>query len=262
VLALVGSSALLTTFVAWQRTLSRRGGRPLLPPAIVRDRNRAGAFLAVLVTGSGMFAVFLFLTFYLQNVMGFSAIRTGCAFLPMVGTIIVMAQLSNLVFLPRVGPRLLVTVGMLICALAMSDWTTVDGSGQYASEVLPGFVVMGLGLGLVFSPAIQSAIAGVNPRDAGVASAMVNTMQQVGGAVGIALLSTIAGNAANDRLDGRPPTPALLADAAAHSYAVAFWWACGIFLGGAVVVGALFRSGPPASVSSGAGVPDKTLTRP
>jgi hypothetical protein len=210
----------------------------------VKDRTRAGSLLAILVVGSGMFAVFLFLTFYLQTVMGYSAIRTGCAFLPMVGAIVITSQLANLVFLPRLGARALVPLGMALCALAMSDWTTIDASGEYASEVLPGFVVMGLGLGLVFSPALQGAITGVHPRDAGVASAMVNTMQQVGGSIGIAFLSTIAGNAASDRLDGRAPTPELLADAAAHSYVVAFWWACGILLGGAALVGALLRPAP------------------
>jgi EmrB/QacA subfamily drug resistance transporter len=246
ILALVGSSALLASFVTWQRALGRRGGQPLLPPAIVGNRTRAGSFLAMLVVGSGMFAVFLFLTFYLQTVMGYSAIRTGCGFLPMVGTIVVTTQLANLVFLPRLGARVLVPFGMALCALAMSDWTTIDAGGDYATEVLPGFLVMGLGLGMVFSPAIQGAVTGVNPRDAGVASAMVNTMQQVGGSIGIALLSTIAGNAAESRLAGRSPTPLLLADAAAHSYVVAFWWACGILCGGAVLVAALLR---PAGAS-------------
>ncbi len=257
VFSLLAAATLLVSFVAWQRTLNRRGGQPLLPPSIVSDRNRAGSFVAMLVTGAGMFAVFLFLTYYLQTVMGFSAIRTGCAFLPMVAMIVFFSQLTNLVLLPRIGARVLITLGMLICALAMSDWTTIDARGDYASEVLPGFLVMGIGLGLIFSPAIQGAVSGVNPRDAGVASALVNTMQQVGGSVGIALLSTIAGNAASDRLGGRTPTPELLADAAAHSYVVAFWWACGILLGGAVVVGLLMRSGAPAAVSHGTDAPDK-----
>jgi EmrB/QacA subfamily drug resistance transporter len=256
VFSLVLSSTLLASFVTWQRTLSRRGGQPLLPPSVVKDRNRAGSYLAVLFTGSGMFAVFLFLTFYLQTVMGYSAIRTGCAFLPMVGTIVITSQLANLVFLPRIGARILITLGMAIAALAMSDWTTIDAHGDYPTEVLPGFVVMGLGLGLVFSPAIQGAVSGVDRRDAGVASAMVNTMQQVGGSVGIALLSTIAGNAASDRPAGRTPTPALMADAAAHSYVVAFWWACGILLGGAVLVGCLLRPGLPAPAAAGTGAPD------
>ncbi len=257
VFSLVACSALLCGFVTWQRTLSRRGGKPLLPPSILRNRDRAGSFLAMLVVGSGMFAVFLFLTYYLQTVMEYSAIRTGCAFLPMVAMIVAFSQLTNLVLLPRIGARVLITLGMLICALAMSDWTTIDADGDYATEVLPGFLVMGIGLGLVFSPAIQGAVSGVNPRDAGVASALVNTMQQVGGSIGIALLSTVAARAAEDRLDGRTPTPELLADAAAHSYVVAFWWACGILAGGAVLVGLLLRPGVPAPVSHGAGTPDK-----
>ncbi|MBA3743466.1 MFS transporter [Sporichthya sp.] len=257
---LIASGVLLAAFVALQRTLARRGGSPLLPPSIVKDRNRAGSYLAMLVVGAGMFAVFLFLTYYLQVVMGYSAIRTGCAFLPMVAMIVTFSQLTNLVLLPRIGARVLITLGMLICALAMSDWTTIDARGDYATEVLPGFLVMGIGLGLVFSPAIQGAVSGVDRRDAGVASAMVNTMQQVGGSIGIALLSTIAATAAEDRLGGRTPTPALMADAAAHSYVVAFWWACGFLIGGAVLVGLLLRPGVPASVAHGAGAPDKTPT--
>jgi EmrB/QacA subfamily drug resistance transporter len=257
IFSLVLSSALLCSFVTWQRTLSRRGGHPLLPPSVLRDRNRAGSYLAMLVVGSGMFAVFLFLTYYLQTVMGYSAIRTGCAFLPMVGMIVIFSQLTNLVLLPRIGPRVLITLGMLIAALAMSDWTTIDADGDYATEVLPGFLVLGIGLGLIFSPAIQSAVSGVHRRDAGVASALVNTMQQVGGSIGIALLSTVAANAGEDRLGGRTPTPDLLADAAAHSYVVAFWWACAIFTGGAVLVGMLLRSGVPAPVPHGADAPDK-----
>ncbi len=255
-LSLLGSSTLLCSFVAWQRSIARRGGHPLLPPSVVRDRNRAGSYLAMLVVGSGMFAVFLFLTYYLQTVMGYSAIRTGCAFLPMVAMIVVFSQLTNLVLLPRIGPRVLITLGMLIAALAMSDWTTIDADGDYATEVLPGFLVLGIGLGLIFSPAIQGAVSGVDGRDAGVASALVNTMQQVGGSIGIALLSTIAAGAAENRLDGRAPTPGLLAEAAAHSYVVAFWWACGIFVGGAVLVGLLLRPGVPTPVLHGAGTAD------
>ncbi|GAA0633757.1 MFS transporter [Sporichthya brevicatena] len=251
VFSLVASSALLTSFVALQRTFARQGRHPLLPPSIVADRDRAGAFLAMLITGSGMFAVFLFLTYYLQTVMGYSAIRTGCAFLPMVAMIVVFSQLTNLVLLPRMGARVLIPLGMAVAALAMSDWTTIDAHGDYATEVLPGFLVLGMGLGLIFSPTIQGAVSRVHPRDAGVASALVNTMQQVGGSIGIALLSTIAADAAEDRLAGRESTPFALADAAAHSYVVAFWWACAIFSVGAVVVALLLRApAQPASSNS------------
>lgn len=206
----------------------------------------------MLFAGSGMFAVFLFLTCYLQATQGFSAIRTGVAFLPMVAALILTAQIASLVLLRRVGARVLITLGLGVSALGMTDFTYISVDGDYATQVLPGLLVLGMGIGLVFAPAMQSAVTGVEARDAGVASARVNTMQQVGGSIGVALLSTVAGNAADSRLGGRRPTPELLADAAVHSYVVAFWWACAIFTVGAVLVGALLRPGRPTPYPAGA----------
>lgn len=137
--------------------------------------------------------------------------------------------------LGRVGARVLITLGLAVSALGMTDFTYISVDGNYATQVLPGLLVLGMGIGLVFAPAMQSAVTGVEARDAGVASAMVNTMQQVGGSIGVALLGTVAGNATSSYLDGKGAlTPELLAQATVHSYTTTFWWAAGIFAVGAV----------------------------
>lgn len=240
---LASAVALLGTFF-WSQTKIHN---PLLPLRLIIDRDRAGAYLAMLVVGSGMFAVFMFLTYYLQLNMGFSAIRTGVAFLPMVAAIIVTAQVTGLRLGRHFAPRVLVPLGMAISASAMVILSGITVEGSYVSHVLPGLMVMGVGVGLVFATAMQSAVAGVEPRDAGVASAMVNTMQQVGGSVGIALLGTIAGNAGASYLTGKgAPTAELMAEAAVHSYTTTFWWAAGIFAAGAALVAAVLKQNAPA----------------
>ncbi len=249
---LTASVALLVLF-GWLQT---RVANPLLPPRVLLDRNRAGSYLAVLFAGSGMFAVFLFLTYYLQATQGYSAIRTGVAFLPMVAALVVSAQIASLVLLRRVGARVLITLGLAVSALGMTDFTYISVDGDYATQVLSGLLVLGMGIGLVFAPAMQSAVTGVEAQDAGVASAMVNTMQQVGGSIGVALLGTVAGNATTSYLDGKGAlTRELLAQATVHSYTTAFWWAAGIFAVGALLVGALLKSAATATAHSEAAVP-------
>jgi EmrB/QacA subfamily drug resistance transporter len=240
---LAAAVALLVLFGRSQTTAQH----PLLPPRVVLDRNRAGSYLAMLVAGVAMFAVFLFLTYYLQATLGFSAIRTGVAFLPMVGSLIASAQLASLVLVRRVAARVLVPGGMLIAAAGMSVLAQISVSSGYSAHVLPGLIVMGVGIGLVFATAMQTAVTGVEARDAGVASAMVNTVQQVGGSVGIALLGTIAGHAASAYLTGRgTPTPALLQAAAVHSYTTTFGWAAGILAVGGLLVAVVLSPGAVA----------------
>jgi hypothetical protein len=185
--------------------------------------------------------VFLFLTYYLQQNLGFSPIQTGFAFLPMTVSIVIAATSGSTKLLPRFGPRPLIGGGMLLAAGGLASLTSIGVDTAYASHVLPGILVMGAGMGLVFSSAMATATFGVQPSDAGVASAMVNTMQQIGGSIGTALLSTLAASAAADRIAaavGRPDA-ALAAQAAVHGYTTAFWWAAGIFAVGAVVCAAL-----------------------
>jgi hypothetical protein len=230
---------------AWWQT---RAPAPLLPLRIVLDRNRGAAYLSILIAGSGIFGIFLFLTYYMQLTLRFSPVITGVAFLPMVGCIMVSANLATIVLMPRVGPRPLVTCGMLIAGGAMVWLTRIGIHSSYATDVLPPLLLAGIGLGQTVAPSINTGTFGVAPTDAGVASASVNTGQQLGGSIGTALLNTIATSAVTSylasHLIGGAPSPALRAFALMHGYTTAFWWSAGIFAFGAVVAGSLFRWGP------------------
>jgi EmrB/QacA subfamily drug resistance transporter len=238
---LAGGVALLMAFVA----IERRAAHPLLPLRVVLDRNRGGSYLAIGISGAGMFGVFLFLTYYLQQTLGYSPIETGFAFLPMLGAVMLTATMSTAALLPRVGPRPLITLGMVLAAGGMVLLAQLGVDSTYAAHVLPGLLVSGVGIGLVMAPAMNTGTLGVDEGDAGVASATVNTMQQIGGSLGTALLSTLAASAAGSFLAGTPSTAAAAAEAAVHGYTTAFWWAAGIFLAGALVAGVLLRSGAP-----------------
>ncbi|NMN95925.1 MFS transporter [Antrihabitans stalactiti] len=233
---------LLAVFV----TIQRRVANPLLPLRIVLDRTRGASYLAVFVVGAGMFAVFLFLTYYLQLILGFSPIMTGLAFLPMVAAMVLSSVTSSQIFLPKIGARVLMTTGMIVGAAGMAFLTQIDVDSTYALHILPGLLLMGLGLGASMATAFQGATSRVEHEDAGVASAMVNTMQQVGGSIGTALLSTIAATASTNFLAGKALSPDTAAHAAVASYTATFWWATGIFLIGAVISAVLLRNEVPA----------------
>src|SRR5919109_1357938 len=231
--------ALLAAFAAIQRRVTH----PLLPLRVVLDRNRGGSYLAVGIAGAGMFGVFLFLAYYLQQTLGFSPIETGLAFLPMMGAVMAVATTASTALLPRTGPRPLMTLGMVLAAAGMALLAQLGIDSTYAAHVLPGLIIIGLGLGLVMAPAMNTATLGVDSADAGVASATVNTMQQVGGSLGTALLSTLSASAASGYLAGNRPSPDVAAQAAVHGYTTAFWWGAAIFAIGAVVSALLLRRG-------------------
>jgi EmrB/QacA subfamily drug resistance transporter len=224
--------------------IERRVAAPLLPLRVVAERNRGAAFLAVSVAGVAMFATFLFLTYYLQLSLGFSPIECGLAFLPMIVSIFATAPAAATKLLPRVGPRPLVPTGMAIAALGLVYLTRIEVDSAYASAVLPGVMILGVGFGLIMAPSFATATQGVEPGDAGVASAMVNTSQQVGGSLGVALLSTLFADAVGT-FTAAAGTPAALAqaEAAVHGYTVAFWWAAGILAAGSIVTALLFERG-------------------
>jgi EmrB/QacA subfamily drug resistance transporter len=245
ILMLAASVVLLTAFVV----VERRVAHPLLPLRVITDRTRGGSYLAIGIAGIAMFAVFLFLTYYLQQTKGFSPIETGLAFLPMTAAIVATSTTVNIKLLVKVGPRPLMTLGMVLGALAMVWLAQLEPGSSYAGHVLPSLLVMGVGMGSIFAPAFSSATFGVDRRDTGVASAMVNTMQQIGGSIGTALLSSIFASAATSYSASHARTPQLMADAAVHGYTVAFWVAAGVFAFGAVVIATLMRSvkvGQPA----------------
>ncbi|WP_234375752.1 MFS transporter [Streptomyces sp. CB01373] len=240
---LMAGGVLVVLFSFWQR----RAQHPLLPPRIVLDRNRGGSCVAALVIGAGMFGVLLFLIYYMQTDLGYSAIKSGVALLPMVGVTAAASTVGNIRLMPRFGPRPLITAGMLINVGGMALLTRIGPDSHYASTLLGPIMVIGLGMGMIFAAALRTGTSGVLPQDAGIASAAINTGQQLGGAIGTALLNTIAASATTDYLAGHAqgkPGPALLHLATIHGYTRVFWWCAGIFALGAVVSGALLRGGP------------------
>lgn len=235
---LAGAGVLLIAFVLWQR----RAAHPMLPLWVVLDRNRGAAYSAVLIAGAGMFGIFLFVSYYVQVSLHYSPIRTGISFLPMIGALILSAQLATNILLPRFGPKLLVPLGMVIASIGMVTLTRLDLASTYPGSLLPSLLIMGVGLGAIMPASIQTATYGVAPDFAGVASALVNTSQQIGGSVGTALLNTLAATAASSYVAAHvPPTAAIAAEAAIHSYSIVYWWGAGFFAFGAVLTALLFR---------------------
>ncbi len=257
---LAAGVALLIVFAFWQA----RAASPLLPPRVVLDRNRAGAYLAVLTVGAGMFGIFLFLTYYMQQTLGYSPVVTGVAFLPVIAMVVVAANLSNVVLLHRVGPKPLVTSGLLLAAGSLVWLTRIGLHSGYATAVLGPLMAAGLGFGLTMAPSMNTGTYRVALQDAGVASATLNTGQQIGGSVGTSLLNTIFASAVAHYLTSHlspatlvhgHPASALAGMALIHGYTTAFWVAAAIFGAGAVICGALFRFGPLRASEPAAAVP-------
>jgi EmrB/QacA subfamily drug resistance transporter len=219
--SLVGGAVLLAGFVV----VERRASHPLLPLRVVVDRARGGSYVAVGISGIAIFGTFLFLTFYLQVVKTHSPLTTGLLFLPMVGCILISSNLSRRIGL---GPRALIAAGMLLAAGGTAQLTQITVTSNYVSAVLPALLFLGLGLGLIFAQAINTATAGVAREDSGVASALVNTMQQVGGSIGTSALSTIALSATATYLIGHHTSPLAPAIAASQGYSIAFGVSAGL----------------------------------
>ncbi|MFJ9037170.1 MFS transporter [Streptomyces sp. NPDC102406] len=240
---LVIGALLLVAFAWWEM----RAPHPLLPLRVVLDRDRGASYLAMFISGAGMFGVFLFLTYYLQQILGYSPVITGVAFLPMVACMVFSSVVTTNYLVPRLGPKPIVPLGMALAAGGMAWLTALDLHSSYGAHVLPPLLVAGLGLGLVFATAMNLATAGVAAHDAGVASAMVNTSQQVGGSIGTALLNSLATAAATDYLVGKKPSPLVRAQASMDSYSTAFWWSALFFAIGFAVTLVLYRPGVPES---------------
>ena len=248
---LAAGVVLLAAFVAWQAC----SPSPLLPLQVLADRNRGAANLAVLIVGASMFGLFLFLTYYLQTIRGYSPVITGAAFLPATGMVMIMAMISNIVLMPRIGPKPLVGLGMLIAAAGMVWLTRIGAHSGYPGTVLGPLMVAGAGIGMSLPPSMNAGTFGVAPTDAGVASATLNVGQQLGGSIGTALLNTIATSAAaayaashlSPAIAASPAgRAALQAAAAVHGYTTGFWWTAAVFTAGAIICGSLMRPGPLA----------------
>ncbi|MCQ8193102.1 MFS transporter [Streptomyces rugosispiralis] len=243
----IAAAVLLLAFVV----VESRVKAPLLPLRVIADRNRGGVYASLALAIIGMFGLFLFLTYYMQIVKGYSPVRTGFAFLPMVAGMITGSTQIGARLMTRVPARLLMGPGFLVASVGMLLLTQIDLDTSYPTLILPGFLLLGLGMGTAFMPAMSLATHGVEPRDAGVASAMVNTSQQVGGAIGTALLNTIAASAtteyAKSHAAGATSRTALQLQSMVHGYTAAIWWAVGILVLAAVIAIAFINAGQPES---------------
>jgi EmrB/QacA subfamily drug resistance transporter len=225
VVALVASPLLLTAFVL----IERRVEHPLLPLHIVWDRARGGSQASLLVTGAGIFAVFLFLTYFMQLTLRFSPLKTGLAFLPLTVVLVITSTTVQTRVIQRTGVKPLVLLGMLLGLIAMVLFAQLTPTSSYGSAVLPGLLIIGVGMGCIFAPTFSAATLGVAPNEAGIASAMVNTSQQIGGSIGTSLLSTIYATAVASYLTSHPHAQGLASAAQVHGDTTAFWWAAGVF---------------------------------
>jgi len=237
---LIGGAVLLGAFVA----LEARVAHPLLPLRLVADRTRGGSFLAVFVMGMGMFSIFLFLTYYLEVSLGYSPIEAGAAFLPMVAGIVISSIIMPALVLPKVGPKFVISVSFLVSAAGMALLTRLGLDSSFVADVLPGLILLGVGLGGVMTTAFQGATAGVHHEDAGVASALINTSQQVGGSISTALLTTVAATAMTDYLSSHPAGALTMAQAHVESFTATFSWGAGIFVAGALIAALVVPNRP------------------
>ncbi len=252
------AGVLLVAFVLWQT----RSSEPMMPLWLLRSRSRSGAYATILFIGAGMFATFYFLTLYMQQVLGYSPVKTGLAYLPFsVGMGIAAGASSKLV--ERTEARRIAAPGLLLAAAGMVWLGTLQPESAYLTRLMPAMFITAVGLGLSFVPMTLAAVSHVRDEDTGIASALLNTVQQIGGALGLAVLATIATSAANHQLPDAAATffrglamhnPALIhagAHALTHGYTTAFLVAAAFFIAGASITLTAIR-GRPATVDADA----------
>ncbi len=240
---LTAGAILLVAFIL----VERRVVAPLLPLRVPLDRTRGAGFIGMFLGSSAMLSAVFFMAYYVQTVLGYSAVRSGVAFLPLPIALVFVAAVIGPRINRRVGPRIVVPIGMLLGATAMILFAQITVKDEYVGHLLPGLLILGAGLGLLFPTNVSSATLGVRREDAGVASALVNTVQQVGGTVAVAVFNTVATTAAVNYLKNHAPTPTVVADAAVHSYSIVFVCSAILYLVGAVITASLNRSGLPGA---------------
>jgi EmrB/QacA subfamily drug resistance transporter len=239
---LVAAVVLLTSFIL----LELKVKTPLMPMRVIMERNRGGSYLSSLFIGAGIFSMFLFLGIYLQSVLGFSPLKSGFAFLPFTFGIVAAAATASKL-LPKIGPRPLMMTGLLMSATGLLILTRITSETGYLTHVLPVLPIISFGLGLVFIPSSSTALHGIGNQDAGVASALINTSQQVGGSLGTALLNTIAATstAAYIKNNGQLGDK-LIPAAMTHGFTIVFYCSAGLLVIGAIVVFSLINIGKDA----------------
>jgi EmrB/QacA subfamily drug resistance transporter len=249
---LIVAAIVLAQFIVWET----RAANPILPLRIILHRNRGGSYLAFLLATLGMFSSFLFLSYYFQNVLGYSPLKAGIAFLPFPLGVITSSTIASKT-LPRFGPRALAITGFSLATLGMLWLTQLPPHSAYLAHVVPSELLISLGMGQVFVPLSSTALLGVPNHDAGAATALVNTMQQIGGSLGIALLNTIATSATVSYATSHHVVPTSAA-AAVHGFTTAFAVSVGIMLLALITVATLIRRPPaPDAPAAGEGVPEQ-----
>ncbi len=243
---LVAAVVLLVIFVIVETKVAN----PLMPLRVITERNRGGSYLGSLVVGAGLFSMFLFLGLYLQVILGYSPLKSGFAFLPFTAGIIVFAGIASQL-LPKVGPKPLMVPGLIAAGIGLLLLTRITPETSYLTHVVPSLLIMSSGMALVFIPLTSTSLHAVSHHDTGVASAMVNTSQQIGGSLGTALLNTVAATAtttyvaANSQLG-----QALMPAAMTHGFTVAFKFSAGLLFIGAVVLFFFINIGKEAVVET------------
>ena len=209
---------------------------PLMPLRVLTERNRGGSYLGSLIVGAGLFSMFLFLGLYLQVILGYTPLRSGFAFIPFSIGIIIFAGVASQL-LPKFGPKPLMVPGLIFAGIGLLMLTRITPETGYATHVLPSLLIMSSGIALVFIPLTSTSLHGVSGRDTGVASAMVNTSQQIGGSLGVALLNTIAATAATSYAATHSELGKMVQPfAVTHGFTVAFKVSAALLFAGALVL--------------------------
>ncbi|MDX6552019.1 MAG: hypothetical protein QOH74_507 [Gaiellales bacterium] len=246
------SAALLAAFVA----IESRTRQPLLPLRMFANGTLTGANAVGVLIGASIFSMFFFLSLYMQEVLGYSALKTGFAYLLVSVTIIVSAAVSQ-TLVTRIGPRRILALGMGLLTLGLLWFTQVSVDGSYLVDLVPGFILAGIGLGFAFVPDTIAALSGVEERDAGVASGLINTSQQIGGAIGVAVMVTVATTRTTDVLSAAGHSaadPSVVAAASTDGFQLAFLWGAGLAALGLAATLALVRPRPLAPLELPEGV--------
>ena len=233
---LIASTVLFVAFLV----IERRSSSPMVSFDIFRIRNVTGADVCALFVGAVVFSNFFLLTLYVQQVLGYSALKTGLTFLATAGTVVAVAGISQ-ALVTRVGPRPVMAVGLTLVTCGMLWYTQIPVKGSFVTHLLPGYLLVGLGMAFAFIPLSIAALAGVEPQEAGLASGLINSAQQIGGALGVAIAATVAFTHTKTLLaSGHSP-----AQAATSGYALGFWVNAGISAVAVVACLALVRGTEP-----------------
>jgi EmrB/QacA subfamily drug resistance transporter len=245
---LAGAAALLVAFVV----IELRSAHPLVRLGIFRIRSLASANGVMLAVAGGLFAMFFFASLYTQEVLGFTPVEAGLAFLPLTAGI-VGASVAAQQLIARLGVRAVVIAGMVLATVGLVLLAFVSPDGSYVADLLPGILVMSIGLGLTFVPLTLIATTNVQPDDAGLASGLFNTSQQVGGALGLAILSTLAANRTENVIGdlGHAPTSVEQTSALVDGFQVAFAAGAGLTALGVILIAVLVRRRDVATIATG-----------